>query len=378
MQNIYVHIFVSKLKHLLKKHIHKTLILLPNQNFTTIMLKRNIFIVLLVITALFFSCVPARQYQDLKAKNEKCEEERDFLKNKNSENEVTITELQSKVDNMNKQVQMLMNDTTVTGISLRKLTQQYDKINDLNDELLTKLRQKNMDESAETRKLLAELQKLQEDMQKQEDELKALEKSLNEKKTNLDALQAEVDEKNKKLEENNKKLLELQSMLNRKDSVVNALKEKVSAALKGFEGEGLTIEERNGKVYVSLDEKLLFKSGKWDVDPNGQKALGKLAGVLEKNEDISIMIEGHTDDLAYGGNGNIDDNWDLSVKRATAIVKILLKGSKIDPERLIASGRGEFLPIDPAKTTEARTKNRRTEIILSPKLDELFKILETN
>ncbi|MFH2141513.1 MAG: OmpA family protein [Bacteroidota bacterium] len=342
------------------------------------MFKRNIIFVALIITGLFFSCVPARQYQDLKTKNQKCEEEREYIKNKNAENEVKVAELESKFEELSKQVKMLMNDTTVTGITLRKLTQQYDKINELNDELLKKLRQKNMDESSETRKLLAELQEMQENLQKQKDEIKDMENVLDAKKKDLELLQTQMSDKDKMLEEKNRKLIELQTMLSRKDSIVNALKDKVSAALKGFEGEGLTIEERNGKVYVSLDEKLLFKSGKWDVDPNGQKALIKLADVLEKNDDINIMIEGHTDDLAYGGSGNISDNWDLSVKRATAIVKILLKDSKIDPKRLIASGRGEFLPVDPAKTTEARTKNRRTEIILTPKLDELFQILETN
>lgn len=332
----------------------------------------------LALFAFLFSCVPARQYQDMKSRAEKCEEERSFMKNQNEELNVKVTEFESQIAEMKKQIQALVNDTTVTGISLRKLTEQYDKINELNDELLKKLRQKNMDDASETRKLLAELQELQEDLQKREDELKAMEKELADKKKNLDAMKTEIDDKNKLLDDRNKRLVELESMLSRKDSIVKALKDKVSAALKGFEGDGLTIEQKNGKVYVSLDEKLLFKSGRWDVDPNGKKALNKLAEVLEKNEDINVMIEGHTDDVPYGGNGNVSDNWDLSVKRATSIVKILLDNSKIDPKRLTAAGRGEFMPIDPAKTTEARTKNRRTEIILSPKLDELFRILETN
>ena len=155
---------------------------------------------------------------------------------------------------------------------------------------------------------------------------------------------------------------------------MNALKSKVSEALSGFEGKGLTVTQKEGKVYVSLDEKLLFKSGKWDVDPKGQDALKKLAAVLENNQDVNITIEGHTDDLAYSGNGNIQDNWDLSTKRATSIVKIILSNSKIDPVRLIASGRSCYLPVDDAKTAEARAKNRRTEIILTPKLDVLYEL----
>ena len=156
------------------------------------------------------------------------------------------------------------------------------------------------------------------------------------------------------------------------------LKEKVAKALKVYEGSGLTVTHKNGKVYVSMEEKLLFQSGKWEVDAKGQKAIKDLASVLEKNTDVNIMIEGNTDDVPYKGNGNVEDNWDLSTKRATAVLKILLSNSKIDPKRVSAVGRGEYQPMDNAKTSEARTKNRRTEIILTPKLDELFKILETN
>ena len=127
---------------------------------------------------------------------------------------------------------------------------------------------------------------------------------------------------------------------------------------------------------MSLDEKLLFKSGSTVVDPNGVRALKQLAVVLANNRDIDIMIEGHTDDVPFRKGSSIKDNWDLSVMRATSIVRILLDGSGIDPTRLTVAGRGEYLPVDPARTTEARRKNRRTEIILSPDLSEIFKILE--
>jgi chemotaxis protein MotB len=157
---------------------------------------------------------------------------------------------------------------------------------------------------------------------------------------------------------------------------VNSLKRSVSEALTGFENQGLSVTQKNGKVYVSLDEKLLFPSGSTTVDPKGVAALKKLAGVLEKNPEISINIEGHTDDVPVIPGSNFRDNWDLSVLRATSIVRILLQGSSIDPKRLSVSGRGEFFPVDPSKTAEARQKNRRTEIILSPRLDELFKLIE--
>ena len=226
---------------------------------------KNLSIIVLAATAFLFSCVPARQYQDMKAKSEQCEAERDNLKADNEDLNVKVNELKSMMDDLNVQIKGLVNDTTVTGISLRKLTQQYDKINTLNDELLKKLKEKNANEEETTRKLLQELQDLQADIQKQQDALKKLEKELDEKKANLDAMKSELDAKDKALEEKSKRLLELQALLNRKDSVVKALKDKVSLALKGYEGDGLTIEERNGKVYVSLDEKLLFKSGKWET-----------------------------------------------------------------------------------------------------------------
>jgi chemotaxis protein MotB len=127
-----------------------------------------------------------------------------------------------------------------------------------------------------------------------------------------------------------------------------------------------------------MDEKLLFQTGSIEVDPRGVEALKKLAGVLENNRDIKITVEGHTDDVPVRTNPSYADNWDLSVKRATSIVRIILDNSSIDPTRLVASGRGEFLPIDKAKTAEARQKNRRTEIILTPRLDELYNLIESN
>ena len=127
-----------------------------------------------------------------------------------------------------------------------------------------------------------------------------------------------------------------------------------------------------------MDESLLFSSGKTAVEPKGIEALKNVAKVLEQNADINILVEGHTDDVPMAGKGEIKDNWDLSVIRATSVTKIILQNSKTDPKRITSAGRGEFFPLDPAKTPEARKKNRRTEIILTPKLDELLKVLESN
>jgi len=182
------------------------------------------------------------------------------------------------------------------------------------------------------------------------------------------AMQAELDIKGKNL-------AEVQAALRKNDSITNALRKAVSDALMGFEGKGLTVHMKNGKVYVSLEEKLLFASGKWDVSKDGVTALKDIAKVLEKNPDINVLIEGHTDNVPLNSQNQVSDNWDLSVMRATSIVKILLDNGKINPTRLVASGRGEFLPVEPNTSAANKAKNRRTEIILSPKLDELMQII---
>jgi chemotaxis protein MotB len=169
---------------------------------------------------------------------------------------------------------------------------------------------------------------------------------------------------------------ELENILAEKERVVNDLRDKVATALFGFENNGLTIEIKNGKVYVSLDESLLFASGSWSVNAKGRDALIKLAKVLETNEDVNVLIEGHTDNVPFRGSGQVKDNWDLSVMRATAIVKIIVENSRVDPSRLLAAGRSEYHPVDNTNTAQGRAKNRRTEIILTPKLDELFQLLE--
>jgi chemotaxis protein MotB len=185
-----------------------------------------------------------------------------------------------------------------------------------------------------------------------------------------------LDARQRELEEKELRLAELQNILDQKDAEVKALRDKVMDALKGFQDMGLTIYEKNGKVYVSLDEKLLFASGSWNIDISGKEALTELGKVLAMDKDINVVIEGHTDNVPYNGSSNVKDNWDLSVMRATSVVKELLKNKDINPQRITASGRSEYLPIDDGDSKEARARNRRTEIILTPKLDELFKIIE--
>jgi len=337
-------------------------------------MKNNIFttvVLISLISVILFSCVPARQMEDMKAKKDQCESENSKLKTDNEKLTTSNTELTSKLADINKRFYGLQNDTMVLGTSLRRVTVNYDQLDKTYELLLQKNKELLAGNVTETQKISSELQVTQESLLKKEDELTKLAKELNDKKANLDITTAQLKEKEKKI-------AELQSVLNKKDSTVKALKDKVSEALNSYMNNGLTVVQKNGKVYVSLDEKLLFASGSFAVDPKGQEALKKLGKVLDANTDINIMIEGHTDNVPYSGNGQIKDNWDLSVMRATTIVKILLKNSTIDASRLTAAGRGEFFPVDVNSTKEGRAKNRRTEIILTPKMDELFKVLETN
>ena len=179
----------------------------------------------------------------------------------------------------------------------------------------------------------------------------------------------------KELEARSNRVAELESVIAAKDAAMTNLKNAISNALTDFEGKGLTIEQRNGKVYVSMENKLLFNSGSWAVGVEGKKAVKQLGTVLGDNPEIAVLIEGHTDNAPYTGSGQVKGNWDLSTKRATAIVEILQENESINPENLTAAGRGEFAPIADNDSTEGKAKNRRIEVILTPKLDEISKLL---
>jgi chemotaxis protein MotB len=331
---------------------------------------RNLLLITLGVIFLY-SCVPLTKFRDVKKQADGLEKDKAQLKTDLEKLQVDNRELTSNLNICEEDRKKLIADSLkryeelrLAEKDIRRLKAEYNDLQNAQDNLIK-------GSARENSKLLSQLQSTQSDLQKREDQLKLAERSLDEKKRNLESMQHELDKQNRTLKE-------LQSILNRKDSAVAALKSKVSSALLGFENNGLSVNVKNGKVYVSLDEKLLFKSGSFVVEPNGVSALKKLSKVLEQNADINVLIEGHTDDVPYKADASVKDNWDLSAKRATAVVRILLENSKIDPVRLTAAGRSEYLPVDKSKTAAARQKNRRTEIILTPKLDELLKILESN
>jgi len=295
--------------------------------------------------------------------------ERDEFKTENIGLEMSNRELETKMADLEKQMTTLNEEIDKARSDRDNALDEYNKLSIRHSDLQNAQDELVRGNVRETQKLLAELQAAQQNLQSKEDLLRQLEQTLDTKKATLDELTFE-------LEKRNTRLVELEKILDAQKKIAQDLKNKVSEALLGFENNGLTVTTKDGKVYVSLDEKLLFKTASWDIDVNGSNALKKLAGVLEKNPGIQITIEGHTDNVPYKpGNSQLLDNWDLSVKRATTVVRVLLDGSKIDPKRLTAAGRSEFLPVDARNTSDARQKNRRTEVVLTPDLTELYQLI---
>lgn len=327
----------------------------------TSLLKKITFV---IVTGLMLSsCVPSRMHDDLNAKKLKCDEENAQLKAEKLEYATKKEEMERTNKDLTREVNYLKTDTNTMGTANRRLTSLYNELTKSYEQLTSNNEKLLSANQSETKKLIVQLQMTQEELIRKEDSLKLREKYLS--------------DLNEQLKSREAKVAELQNILASKDSVVTALKESVTKALLGFNNNGLTIVQKNGKVYVSLEERLLFASGSTVVDPKGEEALKQLAKVLEKNKDINVLIEGHTDNVPIKG-GNIKDNWDLSVLRATSVVRILGRSAEVNPIRLTPAGKGEYQPIDTGNSAEARKKNRRIEVILTPQLDELFQVLETN
>ena len=327
-------------------------------------------LVAITLAISLLSCVPGKKYRTLQNTSRQNMMERDDFKKENIGLSMLNRELEAKLATLEKETETITQELANAQVERDKAKEELNVISERYYDLQNAQEELIRGNVSETKKLLTELQAAQENLRQKEDILRQLEQSLDSKKSSLDELTFE-------LEKRNARLAELEKILDAQKKIVQDLKGKVSEALLGFENNGLTVTMKNGKVYVSLDEKLLFKTASWEIDANGRNALRKLAGVLERNPDIQIAIEGHTDNVPYNpSSGRLDDNWDLSVKRATSVVRVLLEGTRIDPKRLIATGRSEYMPIDTRNTAEARQKNRRTEIVLTPDLTELYNLID--
>jgi chemotaxis protein MotB len=308
-----------------------------------------------VVLALSTSCVSKKIYNDLESKFANLKKENRHLADTND----SIAKLKNQLD-----------------LDHNKLTTNYNKTKDERDQLLSdytnasknlktlqdayKALEKNSSESLQAnltknRELLAQLEEKQKALAEEQDRFN---------KTKAD------------LADNAKRLAELENIIAAKEAAMKKLKETLSKALNAFVGKGLTVQQKDGKVYVSMENKLLFESGSWAVGTQGKTAVVAVGKVLADNPEIAVLIEGHTDNDKFGATvGSIENNWDLSTKRATAIVNILSENAKINKQNLTAAGRGEFAPMMSNDTPEGKSKNRRIEIILTPKLDEITKML---
>ena len=309
-----------------------------------------------VVLSLTTSCVSKKIYQDLENKYADLKKEHNALSDENTtlktdknQLEADKNKLQSELDKTKAERDKLAADYAATKKSLDNLKASYAALEkDSNDALEANINK--------NRQLLAELEAKQKALAAEQDRLNKLKKDL---------------------EASSARLAELEKMMADKDAAMKKLKETLSKSLKAFEGKGLTVTEKDGKVYVSMENKLLFESGSWTVGSEGKKAVDLVGKVLGDNPEISVLIEGHTDNDKITGTigGGVENNWDLSTKRATAIVNILSANAKVKKENLTAAGRGEFAPLMSNDTAEGKAKNRRIEIILTPKLDEISKML---
>lgn len=285
---------------------------------------KNLFLIfaLFLLTSTFSACVilSPKKYKALLAKQDSLDR--------------TLTESQLTGEGLEQRITKLRKDTADLNSQLANLRSQYSEM----EANYTKLRSNS---SAEINKLAGNLDKMSEDLKKREQRLK-----------------------------------EVEEILKKRDEATNQLKAKLQEALLGFTKNGLSVEIKNGKVYVSLTDKLLFPSGSIIIDEKGRQALTELAKVLKQQPEINIAVEGHTDSQKINNLGQIKDNWDLSVLRATSVVRFLTEEQKIESQRMTATGKGEFQPLGPNTSAESRSKNRRIEIVLSPKLDELYDLIK--
>jgi chemotaxis protein MotB len=312
---------------------------------------RTLVVCVASLAIILSGCVTARQYDELRSNQTGLLVENEDLAKRNQALDLKDEEQSSQIDQLERRMGNLVMDTTSMGTSLRRLRSQYDKLNELNELLTQRSDRLRSEVSEENRTLLTELQDMRIALQLQEDSLFQLERDLRSREARVN---------------------ELQSLVDAQSQASRLLKERLASALFAFRDKGLKVEERDGKVYVSLAAKLLFSSGSTTVDPEGVKALTDLAQAIESETEFEVVVEGHTDDVAFTSPVSPKNNWELSVLRATAVVEILTANSSIAPTLLSASGRSEFHPVNP----EDRDSNRRIEVILAPKLDQLFDLLE--
>lgn len=314
----------------------------------------KLLITITFLSFVFSSCiVTKKKYDDILAQKVKLEADL-------ADRDTLLTRANADLQALDERVKKLAIDTTTLGQDVRTTSAKLSEMDKEYQQL-----------NAYYKNLLTSSGKLNRDMAQQQEQLLAIQQNLERTRKTNDSLSTSLNEREKKVRE-------LENVMAAKDKAVQDLKNSISSALLNFKENDLTVNVKNGKVYVSLAEQLLFASGSTEVDSKGVSALQQLAKAIKDKRDIHIMVEGHTDNVPISKKSQyMSDNWDLSVMRATSITKILTKAG-VSPNQVTAAGKGEFVPLAPNNTAQNKQKNRRTEIIITPNLDELFKILETN
>ncbi|MCL2683439.1 MAG: OmpA family protein [Bacteroidales bacterium] len=320
------------------------------------------FLTITAITFVLGSCVSMQKFKDLETKYNETSARAAQLEQDNLNQSIQINELKAEIERLKEQLAKLQREYDDMETDYRLAKANLENLQSEYDELSARFTTAVAGNRQENQKLLQELQAARDNLLRREAEVQDQQRELN-------RLLAEFREKEQRVNE-------LQAILDKRESELRALRDKVMDALLGFTDRGLTVYTKDGKVYVSMDERLLFASGQWQVSEEGRRAVREVAKVLAQNPEINVMVEGHTDNVPMRGRGDVRDNLDLSVMRATAIARILLENKGVAPSRVISAGRGEWMPMVANDTPENRAKNRRTEIILTPNLDELMNLLK--
>ena len=316
---------------------------------------------LAVITTIFASCVSMQKFKDMEAKYNETSAKAARLEQANLEQGILINELRARIEQLREQLEKLQKEYDEMEVDHKLAKANLEKLQTDYDELNARFATAVAGNRAETQNLLKELEAARDNLLRREAEVAQQQRE-------LERLLAEFREKEQRVNE-------LQSILDRQNAELRALRDRVMAALLGFTDKGLSVYIKDGKVYVSMEDRLLFASGSWQVNAEGQQAIREVAVILAQNSEINVMVEGHTDNVPFRGRGDAKDNLDLSVMRATAIARILLENRGVAASRVVAAGRGESTPLVSNDTPENRARNRRSEIILTPNLGELFDIL---
>lgn len=314
------------------------------------------------------ACVPQRKYQDQSMMTQKYLEEKtacnDKLNKATKENE----DLKQTNSDLNKKLNYLIEDTAAMMVRYEKIKKLNEDLNNLYEKLLT-----------QNKDLLGNASKEKEEysvaLTARELELNAKQKQMEELEDRLKKRESDAEQLRSSLESREKRVQELESIISRQDSSASYLKKKLVDALSAYNASDLSIEQRDGKIYLSISEKLLFSSGSYKLDSKGVEALKTVAQTLSKESNLNVLVEGHTDNVPFSSaQGSIEDNWDLSVMRASNVAKILITNG-LNANQVVPSGRGDQMPIADNSTKEGRSKNRRTEIILQPDLGEILKLV---